>query len=360
MASWSDLASDVLEHITSFLHLPDHHRVSAVCRNWRCVVKRRRCRPAPELPWLVLGEDDSTKKRKFYNLSEKKHYSIDIPQLYGRFISSSSYGWLFAVDTKLTGIMINPFTRDFYDLPPFPPYNEYVDDMYNTESGIMSFINPMQTQILRKAVLSHDPRKRSDFTVMIMFGGPIKVAIWRPGDTAWTRVKFDGTIFDIICFKEKFYAVSCNNFLYSMEVVGSDPKISSLELQVPMNEAPDSLYLVDFNGKLLLVMRNQANNSTKEFIVCRINLHKKTWSEWIDVRDHALFVGNNSAIVVDASQFTGTCLKNGIYFTDLFESYHWLGKGHDLGIYDYVNETFQCYYEDQHFLSLEEPLVWYG
>ncbi|KAF3335165.1 hypothetical protein FCM35_KLT19672 [Carex littledalei] len=140
--------------------------------------------------------------------------------------------------------------------------------------------------------------------------------------------------------------------------MGPDRKISSFEIQVPMNEASDSLYLVDFNGNLLLVMRNQADNSTKEFIVCRINLHKKMWSEWIDVRDHALFIGNNSVIVVDASEFTGTCQKNGIYFTDLFESYLWFGEGHDLGIYDYVNETFQWYYEDEHFLSLEEPLVW--
>lgn len=106
MTCWSDLASDVLKHITSLLPLPDHHRFSAVCKNWRLVAKQKRSSPAPQLPWLVLGDECGTKKRKFYSLSEDRHYAIDIPELYGRYICGSSHKWLAAIDIKITGIII--------------------------------------------------------------------------------------------------------------------------------------------------------------------------------------------------------------------------------------------------------------
>ncbi|KAJ3701061.1 hypothetical protein LUZ61_004766 [Rhynchospora tenuis] len=117
MAAWANLTNDVLEYITSFLIFPDHCRFGAVCKNWRSISKLRRYPPAPQLPWLVLGEEKETRKRKFYSLSEAKHYSIEIPELHGHYICGSSHGWLFAVDIKITGILINSFTREFFELP---------------------------------------------------------------------------------------------------------------------------------------------------------------------------------------------------------------------------------------------------
>lgn len=96
MTCWSDLASDVLECITSFLTLTDYHRFSAVCKNWRLVAKQKRHSPAHQIPWLVLEGEPRTGKRKFYNLSKDRHYAIDIPKLYSRYISGSSHEWLVA------------------------------------------------------------------------------------------------------------------------------------------------------------------------------------------------------------------------------------------------------------------------
>ncbi|KAJ3686436.1 hypothetical protein LUZ61_015600 [Rhynchospora tenuis] len=126
MADWSDLTNDVLEYIARLLSFTDHCRFSAVCRNWRSVSKRRCYPPAPQLPWLVLDEEHDTRQRKFYSLSEDKHYSIDIPELYGRYICGSSHGWFFVVDIKITGILINPFTRECYELPVYHPYQPLV------------------------------------------------------------------------------------------------------------------------------------------------------------------------------------------------------------------------------------------
>ncbi|KAJ4769856.1 F-box family protein [Rhynchospora pubera] len=112
MVVWSDLTNDILKHITSFLAFPDHYRFGAVCENWRSVSKQRRYPPAPQLLWLVLKEEKETRKHKFYSLPDGKHYSIEIPELHGRYICGSSHGWLFAVDIKINGIFVNPFTRE--------------------------------------------------------------------------------------------------------------------------------------------------------------------------------------------------------------------------------------------------------
>jgi F-box-like len=108
--SWLDLPYDVLGHITSFLDLPDYHRFSAVCADWRSAAIQTHYSSTPQVPWLVLGEDNGAKKRNFYMLSEGRHFSNDIPELHGRYICGSSYGWLFAIDIKLDGILINPLS----------------------------------------------------------------------------------------------------------------------------------------------------------------------------------------------------------------------------------------------------------
>ncbi|KAJ3679313.1 hypothetical protein LUZ60_017324 [Juncus effusus] len=172
MTSWSDLAYDALEHITGLLTMPDQHRFSAVCQSWRLVVKHKR-RPAQELPWLVLGEDQITKRRNFFSLSEQRHYSIDIPELYGQYICGSSYGWLFTVDIRINGRLLNPFTRECYELPPFPPFRETrvlpiaEEEVYNSNGvRIVNSFRVMQKKLVVKAILSHDPKERSDFTAM--------------------------------------------------------------------------------------------------------------------------------------------------------------------------------------------------
>ncbi|KAF3328731.1 F-box protein [Carex littledalei] len=108
---WSELNSDILEYLSSFLSLSDYSRFGAVCRNWFSVAKQKR-HPPRQLPWLVMGEDDATHKRKFYSIDEKKHYLIDIPELRGQRLCGSSYGWLFTLDIELNFRLLNPFTKN--------------------------------------------------------------------------------------------------------------------------------------------------------------------------------------------------------------------------------------------------------
>ncbi|KAJ4769906.1 F-box family protein [Rhynchospora pubera] len=226
MPDWSDLTNDVLEHITSFLALLDHYRFGAVCKNWRSVLKLRRYPPAPQLPWLVLEEEKETGKRKFYSLSAARHYYLEIPELHGRYVCGSSHGWIFAVNIKITGILINPFTRECYVLLPFPAYSKYVDVSSLVEKVPSDYtggpraytFEEMQIGIVLKAILPHDPKETSGFTAMIIFGQMNTPAFWRPGDVCWTVIDSpESFVEDIIYFKGNFYILSPENMLYVVD-----------------------------------------------------------------------------------------------------------------------------------------------
>ncbi|KAJ4782172.1 F-box family protein [Rhynchospora pubera] len=369
MVDWSGLTTDVLEHISSFLPFPDHYRFGAVCKNWRSVSKLRRYPPAPQLPWLVLDEESETKKRKFYSLSEAKHHSIEIPELHGRYICGSSYGWLFAIDIKITCILINPFTRDCYDLPPIPAYNRDVDFTTLIEDVPSDYIEEprnftlkeMQTRSVFKAILSHDPKERPDFTVMILFGEINTPAFWRPGDSSWTMVDGPKCRFeDVLYFKEKFFVITAMNVLHVVDFQLAGPKLKEIGLEIGKDGYPQQCYLMDFNGNLFFVERfceyvqevDKELDLTVGFNVLELNLEMKYFCEWDDIDDYVMFLGRNSTIFV-YSGHSPNCKKNSIYFTNVTDGFYGC---YDLGIFDMTDEKISKFYSNEVFPRVGAPI----
>ncbi|KAJ4745888.1 F-box family protein [Rhynchospora pubera] len=342
MAAWSDLTDDVLGYITSFLPFPDHYRFGAVCKNWRSILKRKLHPPAPQLPWLVLEEENETKKRKFYSLFEGKHYSIEISELCGRYICGSSHGWLFAVDSEITAILVNPFTRECYELPPFPEY--YIQQCDPFEE--------MRTQIVFKAILSHDPKERSDFMAMILLGAEYTTpAFWKPGNASWTVIDVPKkyTVDDIVYFKGNFYLISNFSTLSVLHLVDFDPEPKLTEVGPQIEQVGGQKYLVDFDGCLLLIDRccEHVGDDLTNGVQCDViepNLEKNCLYDRRDIDGYALFLGRNSSIFVDSSQFP-MCKKNSINFTHLTDSFSREEFGcHEFGIFDMITKTWSTYY----------------
>ncbi|KAJ3690390.1 hypothetical protein LUZ61_019554 [Rhynchospora tenuis] len=367
MAAWSDLTFDVLEHITSFLPLPDHYRFGAVCKNWRLISKQRRHPPAPQLPWLVLEDDKKTRTRKFYSLSEAKHYSLDIPELHGRYICGSSHGWLFAIDLKLTGILINPFTRECYELPPFPPWDhEYPNVTTLIEIGYT--FEKLQTLYVYKAILSHDPKEKSDFTAMIMFGVKNEPAFWRPGDSSWTVIDgLDYSMDDILYYKGNFYLVAAMNLICVVDFE-CKPKLVEVGIEIPaeisVGECGIQRFLVDFNGHMLLIERSGHSVEnykviTDGFVVIEPKLEQNCYNTWYDIDGYALFLGRNACIHVDSCRLP-KCKKNGIYFTHPIESQSPKEFGfHDLGVFDMItNKIMGTFYSVEKVFPQVDSPVW--
>ncbi|KAJ3686465.1 hypothetical protein LUZ61_015629 [Rhynchospora tenuis] len=365
MVDWSDLTTDVLEHITRFLPFQDHYRFGAVCKNWRSVSKLRRYPPAPQLPWLVLGEESETKKRKFYSLSEAKHYFIEIPELHGRYICGSSHGWLFAIDIKITCILINPFTRECYELPPIPAYNKNLDFTTLSEDVPSDYVEghrkftlkEMQTRSVFKAILSHDPKERPDFTVMILFGEIITPAFWRPGDSYWTVVDGPKCRFeDVLYFKEKFFVVTAMNELHVVDFEHG-PKLTEVGPEIEKEGYPRQRYLMDFNGNLLFIERfceyvEEELSVTVGFNVLEPNLEENDLYEWYDIDDYVMFLGRNSSIFVYSGDIPN-CKKNGIYFTHVTEGFCGC---YDLGIFDMTDKKISKFYSNEVFPRVGAPI----
>jgi hypothetical protein len=86
--------------------------------------------------------------------------------------------WLIAVDIKIRGILIKTFTREFYELPPFSPYDDNVDAVMTVLVKKVSMIMLMGLEIalgrrctlVFKAILSHDPKEKPEFLLMILVG----------------------------------------------------------------------------------------------------------------------------------------------------------------------------------------------
>ncbi|KAJ3700085.1 hypothetical protein LUZ61_003790 [Rhynchospora tenuis] len=346
MASWSDLNSDALGHIMGFLSLPDHHRFSAVCRNWRWVAKHKNCPPAEQLPWLMMREDASTKKRKFYSLTEKRHYYIDIPELQNQRWIGSSFGWLFIVDRKFIPRIFNPFTRECYELPPLPRFEE-----------------EMLHERLVKAVISHDPSKTHDFTVLFLYQMVfVSVAVWRSGDNTWRCVPCKDHVADAIFFRGNFY-LACGSDLFMISDLGSNPTMKHV---MPLSLSGVE-HLVDFMGELLLAERHLKSIGggprdlhvvTARFVVHKLNLEEKRSSQCKDFGDYAIFLGTSCPLVVNSLLFPG-CKKNCIYFTDL--SYKLSPEAYgcdDLGVYNFATDATELYYPPGIFHPLAEPPIW--
>jgi Protein of unknown function (DUF295) len=311
----------------------------------------------------------SWRLRKFRSLSEDKHYFIDIPELYGRCIRGSSHGWLFAIDIKITCILINPFTRGFFELPPFPYYCSRCDvklvEVPNDDDDEPYFTyESMQRLILYKGVLSHDPKVRSDFTALILFGETHEVAIWRPGDASWMVIKGPTcALADVTYLNGNFYVISFNSTLYAVEL-GSDPKIIQIhEPRIMPSLMSCHNYIVDFKGRLLHIDRFQDLVEDRHFITEGFELRVLDFEEnkllqWDDINDCAIFIGANSPVAFDASQFSG-CKNNSFYFTDLSIIYSEKKFGYgDIGIFDYVTKTISRFYSPDIIHSYVANPVW--
>ncbi|KAJ4738980.1 F-box protein SKIP23 [Rhynchospora pubera] len=347
MVSWSDLCNDALGHIIGFLSLPDLQLFSAVCRNWRWVAKQNNCSPAEQLPWLMMREDASTKKRKFYSLTEKRHYYIDIPELHNQCWIGSSFGWLFIVDRKFIPRLFNPFTRECYELPLLPKFEE-----------------EMLQKRLVKVVLFHDPSKKSDFTVLFLYRINLtKMAVWLPGENRWRCIPCMDHVADAIFFRGNFY-LACSSDLFIISDVGSNP---TMKLVMPLLLSGIE-YLVDFMGELLLVERHLIINLgesrhhfhvvTERFAVHKLNLEEKKSFEYKDFGDYAIFLGTSCPLVVNSQLYPG-CKRNSIYFTDLrIKLYPELYGCDDIGVYDFARDAVEPFYPPEIFHPLAEPPIW--
>lgn len=371
MADWSELIKDVLELITSKLHLPDYHRFGTVCRNWYSAAKAKRYPPAKQLPWLVLGEDVKTKKRVFFNLSENKHYYMDIPELYGHVCIGSSYGWLVTVDKEIGGHLLNPLTHECYKLPPLPAFSiRCTLEDAKALQGKKRY--RMQCNMITKAILSNNPSESQH------------------EDPNWSVVESPHSeIQDVTYFKGNLYTLAGCNVLSVVEL-GPRPKMTTVRPFVARKYMSKEGYLVDFAGEFLIqIQRIEAECDTfrdfdemdeeecqiliqkyrndeydededhhfvtEELHVFELDLEQEKDCEWGDIDGSAFFVGRGSLVIVDPAQVPG-CVPNHISYSGIVNENNGF---YNTGFYDMVSETIGEYNTRKVFIPHAVSPTWF-
>ncbi|KAF8412288.1 hypothetical protein HHK36_000249 [Tetracentron sinense] len=307
----------------------------------------------------MLSEQKNSDTRAFFSLSEGMIHERTLPEARGKRCWGSQ-GWLitFSIDFNIS--LLNPLTRLQIQLPPHRTFKNHYDTSEEDEEFGYTPIELQEMYIL-KAIVSSSPSSTSDYVVMVIHGPNIQLAFARPGDEAWTTIEETrpARYFDVIYYKEKFYAVNSLGVVVVCDVQGPNPTDLQIIAKAPkklLAGCPRKIYLVESSGTLLVVSRyvhsDEVNEvsvyQTTEFRVFKPDLSKSNgkWVELKNLGDRALFLGHSSSMSIVASDFP-KCKANCIYFTDDLEEPYCCnpeGGGKDMGIFDLEDGSFMSHY----------------
>ncbi|KAK9741309.1 hypothetical protein RND81_03G096800 [Saponaria officinalis] len=368
---WSLLPLDLLAIIALKSEtFEDFYYFSAVCRSWNHAWSsiKHQWRATP-VPWLLLAEntnDNPNHLRNIFNLGNNKCYQFNLPETFGTRCWGSPYGWLVMASRDFSIRLYNPITKAhicFPSLETFPNPPEYFD------TGKQDYPHWCLTRFLSKLILlkvsqiGHD-HEDGEFVIMALYNEKECLAFSRLGDQSWTSIYVDkiaNMVVDVAVVGDRVFAMYEDGAVRYWNIT----EFQNLELGKPMDytlsglnilnnseRAISNLYLLQsINSNLLVVLRYKDDlfvsddeyfifqdkvYETDGFRVYQINPIDKSWDEIVDLREAALFVGNNSSMALSTVQ--AKCLQgNCIYFTD-DENECWTAPkefgGHDMGVYD--------------------------
>ncbi|CAI9096110.1 OLC1v1032187C1 [Oldenlandia corymbosa var. corymbosa] len=343
LMDWSSLIPDLLVEIA--IRLPDVEDFMAfrgVCAWWRTAVTKDKFGPSwPRVPLLMLveKEEEGNMEREFYSLSKSKVcMRSSLPLAKGKRCFEVRFGWLMSLADYDGVTLWNPLSGLQFGLPDFQGFPDYRD------------CDPLI--FITKAVLSENPSKVSDFTLVAICRS-VFLVFWRPGNRNWTLIKTkrDSAFLDVNYFKGKFHAINtCGNIWVWDENMYEDGDDSS-------DEEADQVYKTKYFY-------------TRHFKVYQLDTVRNDWAEIPHLGGDALFVGYNATIAVPGSEpKTRNGIKpNCIYFSDD----RWLtfqemgGGGRDMGIYNMEDGNVERLdgldvgvdVQDKSVLSFISPPLW--
>ncbi|PIA42712.1 hypothetical protein AQUCO_02000279v1 [Aquilegia coerulea] len=304
---WLKLPCDIIEDILNRLvDIDDYVRFGVVCKSWQYVKQANKRNQFS--PWLLLPEGEINTQdldnhnnyhmRNFFSLSSRKTLYLNLLETRGRRCFGSPFGWLFTIGLDLYIHLINPLTRIQISFPSQPTFQYQYECHIEPRDMHRIFISRFA---ISSNTLSTD---QGNCVVMVIYSQFRKLAFARPGDVSWTAIEnpINESHKDVISFKGHFYAVT--------------------------------VYKLDFDSM--------------------------KWIELFDLGDYALFVGTNASFAVLTCD-NPKIKRNSIYFTDDQDDCYRNedGGGHDMGIFDFPNETFERFYLGDDIYSSYCPPVFF-
>lgn len=354
MANFSELLD---EHIELFMKrlscIDDCVRASAACKSWQSGAAATRKNPR-FTPWLMQANDDDDKDTdaqnccKFSCLSRKRDFKSELPDIHNRKCWGTPFGWIVSLDFDLNFDLINPISGVQLALPPLSTFPiEYPKDMGR---GLLQMV------CARRFSLSSNPSNPNESCVVITVYNPGQLCFAKLGDKVWTPIETPRFCYeDAIFFNGLVYAIDARRgFLTVCDINTPHPKGTLIESSPPFDrDTYYNFYLIEFSGELHLVVRylhfvsdklepRNGHYVTSYLSVYKFDFQKTSWTEVVDLGDHALFVGNFSSFAISTNDYPDF-RSNAIYHTDdMTENVK--TEFCDMGVYDLTKKISEPFY----------------
>lgn len=372
MRNWSDLNQELLVEILKKIRFhEDYVTFCRVCSSWRFAAKNNFIfgYKSFQIPWLMLAPEKCSYDRSFFSIWKDQNRKVYIPEAKGKKCFSSK-GWLITVGQDWGISLLHPFSRVEIKLPHIKTFFHWYHCMTRT-TVYVGFIG--------KCALSSSPSITSDYILMVLYGDTRKLAYFRPGNKVWNTINIYGrelhTMYDdVIYYNNKFYAVNGRGEIIVCDFSGEEV-VGHPVAQVPLDlveiynddmEKLEKLYLVECGEALLVVSREGVYmrrvgkryiQSTFAFQIFQVDLRTNTWTVVKDLGNRALFLGYNSSMSIEASEFSG-CKPNCIYFTDDCHTVNWFRRdgGKDMGVYNIQEGTIVPHFKGKSYNRINPPI----
>ncbi|KAK0597703.1 hypothetical protein LWI29_027824 [Acer saccharum] len=346
----SNLPRELLLIIFRKLEDPsDIYNCAMVCGSWNSAMRSI----SPKFLLLsIVGKGDASPDRNsctLFNPDTNTTHQIALPNLKGKWFSSSSFGWLLTirVESPHQLSLLNPFTGHQISLPPAKDFFKDIHHYNPMEpDAYFSLYRPQQTRVITSASpLNPNCLILADHSFAHTFGN--RLSFCRPGDKSWTDLDFNEDCCDTIYYHGEFYAVDYYAYIYRIHC-RDIPAAEKLPLQ-PIEILLDyhTNYLVELDGHLLLVVRYLYNGfpEPSQFDVYKLDWLAKAWVRVKSIHHNAILLGRYSSISLPASR-RGDLRANCIYYIDDFpvQSIS-LEPQHNSGLYDMATGTFEHIYQ---------------
>uniref|UniRef100_A0A0E0BP21 F-box domain-containing protein n=1 Tax=Oryza glumipatula TaxID=40148 RepID=A0A0E0BP21_9ORYZ len=401
-ADWSELPADVLGLVLLNLEFPDLFRSAAVCKLWRATARDMRrlgLYSHAQTPCLLYTTAAAGPRAAvLYSLADKTtSYTVPLPDppIAERHIVGSSHGWLVTADHRSELHLLNPATGEQLDLPPVATI-EHVRPLYDDTGNLNNYklvyydgggnshrsndddmhtvTHPPETFrefLYLKAVISSDPSRGDDYTVMLIHHPYLQLSFARSGDKKWTWIKMGNNecewFEDCIYHDGVFYAQTVHGAIHAIDVVSASSSFTHRLILKPTMGELGTLYIVrTTEGDILQVLRVTEEDEDSEHKevrttgigVFKVDYKKQDLDEVDDIGNNALFIGTSYSICLPVKDYPHL-MPNHVYFDDDYGYLvHRKHLRRDVGVYDYTNDTAIDVWNPQPWLNWPLAPVW--
>ncbi|TXG49420.1 hypothetical protein EZV62_025295 [Acer yangbiense] len=350
---WSNLPRELLLIIFRKLEDPsDIYNCATVCGSWNSAMTSI----SPKFLLLSIvglgkGKDiDASPHRNsctLFNPDTNTTHQIALPNLKGKWFSSSSFGWLLTIRAKSPHqlSLLNPFTGHQISLPPAKDFYKHIHP-YKRESACLNkwIYRPQETRV----ITSTSPLNPNCLILAahsVAHGGGNKLSFCRPGDKSWTNLDFNEDCCDTIYYHGEFYAVDYDAYFYRIHC-RDIPGTEKLPLhRIELLRKYHTNYLVELDGLLLLVVRylylGYGFPEPSQFDVYKLDWLAKAWVRVESIHHNSILLGRHSSISLPAGRH-GDLRANCIYYIDDCITRK---PQHNSGLYNMATGTFEYIYE---------------